>query len=76
MTYYFKGVKVKVSEAKTKVCPFIAEMGEDASGYTRFSMHKKCICSECMAWQFTDEYSDIPEVDYETEQGYCKRLSK
>ncbi len=74
MTYYFKGVKVKVSEAKTKICPFMSgQVGNSVDVGTEFQL---CICVDCMAWQFTDEYSNIPEVDYETEQGYCKRLSK
>ncbi len=43
---------MKVSEAKEKVCPFMAEMGQDSSGFIVFSKHNKCICGDCMAWEY------------------------
>ena len=52
---------MKVSEAKGKVCPFIAQMGEDSSGFTVFSKHINCICEDCMAWVYTKEEDIIIE---------------
>ena len=71
-----------ISEAKNKVCPFMAQMGEDASGYTVFSKHINCITSNCMAWEF--DYSEertegaipITSRKYSECAGYCKRLKE
>ncbi len=70
---------MKVSEAKEKVCPFMPVLKveyEDMHNKSVEITKHKCICGDCMAWQFTDECSSVPEVDYKTEKGYCKRLSK
>ena len=57
---------MKVSEAKTKVCPFIQSaetlnsiFGEDVFSFNRdIPVNINCICSGCMAWQYTKEVSD------------------
>lgn len=39
---------MKVSEAKTKVCPYLSQG----------MLELKCICSDCMAWEYTKIVSD------------------
>ena len=78
---------MKVSEAKTKVCPFmsvgfVADAGDFRSGAL---VEQTCICGDCMAWEFTDSgvYTDEDYGHYtgdkipnEKREGYCKRLEK
>ena len=46
---------MKVSEAKTKICPFIENKGKDVT-YSDFRDVPKnihCLCEKCMAWEWT-----------------------
>lgn len=52
---------MKVSEAKTKVCPFIQDA--NAGEYVGIQTYERggiipaninCICGDCMAWEFTN----------------------
>ena len=64
---------MKVSEAMEKVCPFITNSGEYAwqhgvgEEYTPSNI--KCICEDCMAWQYTR--TDTVTLERE---GYCMRI--
>lgn len=75
-----------IEEAKTKVCPFMSNSVANATDGTWWEV--KCICGNCMAWQYTKETSD--EIETKTfdgiektrnkplleneKEGYCKRL--
>ena len=73
---------MKVSEAKTKVCPFINPASKDVYLYTnddgidvttKVSVGQKCICDNCMAWEW---YAGEEDEDYDLKEGYCKRLGQ
>ncbi|DAB40255.1 MAG TPA: hypothetical protein CFH81_08660 [Sulfurovum sp. UBA12169] len=59
---------IKVSEAKTKMCPFILNTGANID----------CKCGDCMAWEYTNT-EDIAEYPYakrgESKEEYDKRLA-
>jgi len=62
---------MKVSEAKTKVCPFM-EVFIDVNSVAFETMDNKnsyCICGDCMAWKYTREYEtkEYTEADNEIE---------
>jgi len=69
---------MKVSEAKEKVCPFMST-GFAADTYTlsdgMSAIKIKCICNDCMAWEYIDDcddnYNELPEDE---KTGYCRRL--
>ncbi len=79
---------MKVSKAKTKVCPFMsvgfaADTPELRSGGL---IEITCVCGDCMAWQFTEEKEKITEPGQmnrrimrntasQTQEGYCRRLN-
>ena len=74
---------MKVSEAKTKVCPFQGNM-----------VDAFCICGDCMAWQYTLTHTIRASTNYKegiayensvyedeelienSKEGYCKRLGQ
>ena len=68
---------MKVSEAKEKVCPFMSDSLDIdlGSGYAQKGNYSKCICGDCMAWQYIDEMTKS-DCRHETEDGYCKRIGK
>ncbi len=52
-----------VSEAKEKICPFIQDLHKQGVATTvdngrNYPININCICSECMAWVETKEYTD------------------
>ena len=55
---------MKVSEAKTKVCPFIQDAiftsPEGTMGTFNVPQNITCICGDCMAWVYTKTKSDYP----------------
>lgn len=79
---------MRVSEARTKVCPFMT----DNEGF-HTGVPIKCICGDCMAWEYTktntgfndlseEEKSQIPAPDKlwrnlpeGKKEGYCMRLN-
>ena len=75
---------MKVSEAKEKVCPFIqhivvassdfslVDSGIDDYSYSNI----KCICGDCMAWQYIKVTPSGNTFDSKeaTNDGYCKRI--
>ena len=82
--------KMKVSEAKTKVCPFISlgriNIRPDTLEYESTNGFSNCICGDCMAWVYTKtktcgikkEWLAQPE-DYKglpenEKEGYCSRI--
>ena len=81
---------MKVSEAKTKVCPFIQNglllaasivptnnNDMEAFRIKTNSANINCICGDCMAWQYTEVgvlTRNTIETDRKTEYGYCKRI--
>ena len=56
-------------EAEKLVCPFIAEMGQDGSGYVQFHKHINCITTKCMAWSNGRSTNNNPTL------GYCERMN-
>lgn len=50
-----------VEEAKTKVCPFM-------NGFTYYhdgtlgAQAFKCVCGDCMAWQYTKEHDHVDTI--------------
>lgn len=59
-----KATKMKVSEAKTKVCPFMSLNGIDRNGIA-YIVKSKCICGDCMSWKYTrtdDTYMYSPKA--------------
>ena len=83
---------MKVSEAKEKVCPFMSNSQDIdlGNGYVQKGHYSKCICGDCMAWQFQElkelvEFSTkgnrtkgsiFVDCDHESEHGYCRRIGK
>ena len=68
---------MKVEEAKTKVCPFIAFSESHYSEMGTTSIN--CICDDCMAWQYQDTKfvgEGLVDTTHKTNQGYCKRLGQ
>ena len=68
---------MKVSEAKTKICPFMS--GADTS-----YPYVLCLCDRCMAWVYTKvREADIingkvkmSKIEEDEKHGYCKRIGK
>ena len=47
---------MKVSEAKTKICPFLSGLGSGVAPSGDFLIDfesVKCICGDCIAWEMT-----------------------
>ena len=81
---------MKVSEAKTKVCPFIQYQYDQTDKLSNIN----CICGECMAWVTTktheqienkasdssakvtsmSRYRDGEELSEDNKEGICLRL--
>ena len=47
---------MKVSEAKTKVCPFISNILPAEDDGFQYGWKVNCTCGDCMAWEYTKEY--------------------
>lgn len=73
---HLKETKMENKLAETLVCPFIAERGEDASGYTVFSKHIKCITGNCMAWKDTTKkvYTEESQKEYDRIKDMQKKF--
>lgn len=83
----FKGVIMKASDAKEKVCPFIQRTGSVELGFNqgnssaveqhsrnRTPVNIKCICGDCMAWVYTKEENSDDEEIKEIEKPYLHKL--
>ena len=69
---------MKVSKAKTKVCPFMSDNTIGRDVYGKYNAVSYCICGDCMAWVYTIEYeySLNEELKEDDKEGYCKRLER
>ena len=75
---------MEVSEAKTKVCPFMVDYTFEANDCIA-TRYRNCIGNECMAWEWENK-SDGKGGDFiatmanydckSTTDGYCKRIDK
>lgn len=72
---------MKVSDAKQKVCPFINDgVFQFASSFgigstDQMPQNIKCICGDCMAWVYTDEYRLVDELCISFTDGELDRKS-
>ncbi len=72
-----RGEVMKVSEAKTKVCPFMEVFIYDGSVVFETGELKNsyCVCGDCMAWVWTDNREVDRSIGLNHGEGYCKRLA-
>jgi len=76
---------MKVRDAEELYCPFIEELSNfyknDADTYAILPNATKCLTTQCMAWQITEQFGrdEQGNIMFKHEpqdcEGYCKRLS-
>ena len=73
---------MKISEAKTKICPFMSGLGSGVSPSGDFLIDfepVKCICGGCMAFVYTKQHSSTKNEEFTEKAGdvtYLKTRAK